>query len=79
VINEVNKRSMSDVVQVENVARGRSRAIVRVPWDDQLGSDRATLRAPRALRPQMRHAYTALAAVSLAGVVMTADEAEVCR
>ena len=36
VINGVSRRSMQDVHPAESVARGRCRAIVRVPWDDQL-------------------------------------------
>jgi MinD-like ATPase involved in chromosome partitioning or flagellar assembly len=77
VINGVSKRSMADVLQAENVARGRCRAIVRVPWDDQLDSDRGP--APEALRQQTRHAFTALAGVSVAGLALAADAAEVSR
>ena len=36
VINGVSRRSSQDVLQAESVARGRCRAIVRVPWDDLL-------------------------------------------
>src|SRR6266568_1619947 len=36
VINGVSRPTMSHVEQAEAVARGRCRAIVRVPWDDQL-------------------------------------------
>ena len=36
VINGVSRRSLPDVEHAESVARGRSRAIVRVPWDDML-------------------------------------------
>ncbi|HTU73333.1 MAG TPA: TcpE family conjugal transfer membrane protein, partial [Trebonia sp.] len=36
VINGVSRRSLGDVEQAESVARGRCRAIVRVPWDDML-------------------------------------------
>jgi MinD-like ATPase involved in chromosome partitioning or flagellar assembly len=36
VVNGVSKRTMEDVLRAESVARGRCRAIVRVPWDDCL-------------------------------------------
>jgi MinD-like ATPase involved in chromosome partitioning or flagellar assembly len=72
VINGVSKRSMADVLQAENVARGRCRAIVRIPWDDLLDSDRGQAAAPQALRPQTRHAFTALAGVSVAGLAAAA-------
>jgi MinD-like ATPase involved in chromosome partitioning or flagellar assembly len=65
VINGVSRRSLPDVENAESVARGRCRAIVRVPWDDLLpvgGVD------PSTLRPQTRVAYTALAGVLVAGL-----------
>ena len=36
VVNGVSRRTMEDVLRAESVARGRCRAIVRVPWDDLL-------------------------------------------
>ena len=36
VVNGVSRRTMEDVLRAESVARGRCRAIVRVPWDDHL-------------------------------------------
>src|SRR6516162_5085499 len=36
VLNGLSKRSMPHAEQAELVARGRCRAIVRVPWDDHL-------------------------------------------
>jgi hypothetical protein len=65
VINGVSRRSLADVEQAESVARGRCRAIVRVPWDDMLPVEIAD---PSALRPQTRVAYTALAGVLVAGM-----------
>jgi len=65
VINGVSRRSLGDVEQAESVARGRCRAIVRVPWDDMLPVEIAD---PSALRPQTRVAYTALAGVLVAGM-----------
>jgi len=56
---------MQDVLRAESVARGRCRAIVRVPWDDLLSAWPDT---PTALQPQTRHAYTALAGVLVAGL-----------
>ncbi len=71
VVNGVSKASMSDVKQAEAVARGRCRAIVRIPWDDVLAAGGAGPAGPAgvsALRPQARHAYTALAGVLVAGL-----------
>jgi hypothetical protein len=65
VINGVSRRSLPDVESAESIARGRSRAIVRVPWDDMLPAAAAN---PSALRPQTRVAYTALAGVLVAGL-----------
>ena len=65
VINGASRRSLPDVEQAEAIARGRSRAIVRVPWDDLLPAATA---GPSALRPQTRVAYTALAGVLVAGM-----------
>jgi len=66
VVNGVSRRSMEDVRQAESVARGRCRAIVRVPWDDLLSAGAET---PAALHPQTRLACTALAGVLVAGLV----------
>jgi hypothetical protein len=65
VINGVSRRSLPDVESAEAIARGRSRAIVRVPWDDMLPVAAAS---PSTLRPQTRVAYTALAGVLVAGL-----------
>jgi MinD-like ATPase involved in chromosome partitioning or flagellar assembly len=65
LVNGVSRRTMENVVRAESVARGRCRAIVRVPWDDLL-SARADV--PSALNPQTRLAYTALAGVLIAGM-----------
>ena len=37
VLNGVSKHTMTHVEQAEAMAVGRCRAIIRVPWDDQLG------------------------------------------
>jgi MinD-like ATPase involved in chromosome partitioning or flagellar assembly len=65
VVNGVSRRTMEDVLRAEAVARGRSRAIVRVPWDDLLSARPGT---PAALHSQTRLAYTALAGVLIAGL-----------
>ncbi len=44
VVNGVSLATMPHAEQAESIARGRCRAIVRVPWDDQL---QARARAPR--------------------------------
>jgi MinD-like ATPase involved in chromosome partitioning or flagellar assembly len=83
VVNGVSRRTMEDVLRAESVARGRCRAIVRVPWDDCLAArsgsptaepERATPRPAAtqypqvALQPQARLAYTALAGVLVAAL-----------
>ena len=65
LVNGVSRRTMENVVRAASVARGRCRAIVRVPWDDLL-SARAS--DPSALSAQTRLAYTALAGVLVAGM-----------
>jgi MinD-like ATPase involved in chromosome partitioning or flagellar assembly len=69
VINGVSRRSLPDVEHAESIARGRSRAIVRIPWDDMLPVAAA---GPSTLRPQTRVAYTALAGVLVAGLATAA-------
>ena len=65
LINGVSRRTLEDALRAESVARGRCRAIVRVPWDDQLP---AWTGSPATLLPQTRLAYTALAGVLVAGL-----------
>ncbi|HEY7430790.1 MAG TPA: hypothetical protein VH641_08655 [Streptosporangiaceae bacterium] len=80
VINGVSQRSAPHAEQAGVVVRGRCRAIIRVPWDDQLaepaaergiresltGAD-APSRLER-LRPPVRQAYTALAGVLISSL-----------
>jgi MinD-like ATPase involved in chromosome partitioning or flagellar assembly len=65
LLNGVSRRSLPDVEAAEAVARGRCRAIVRVPWDDMLP---VGVTGPSTLNPQTRVAYTALAGVLVAGM-----------
>ncbi|WP_327588817.1 TcpE family conjugal transfer membrane protein [Nonomuraea sp. NBC_00507] len=67
VVNGVSRRSMADVEQAESVARGRCRAIVRVPWEDDLAPGGAEIVDPGQLRAAGRRAYLALAGVVVAG------------
>ena len=80
-INGVSRQTMPHVEQAEAVARGRCRAIVRVPWDDQLrrpGPERASGADPGTAPPARPgagllgaaavQAYTALAGVLVAGL-----------
>jgi hypothetical protein len=88
VLNGVSRHTMHHVEQAESVARGRCRAIVRVPWDDLLrnpaperGRPPAPVPQPHqaggpALSPAAVHAYTALAGVLVAGL---ADAPELRR
>ncbi|GAA2652458.1 TcpE family conjugal transfer membrane protein [Nonomuraea recticatena] len=67
VVNGVSRRSMNDVEQAEAVARGRCRAIVRVPWEDDLAQGGTEPVEPGRLRPAGRRAYLAMAGVVVAG------------
>ncbi|WP_203984713.1 AAA family ATPase [Sphaerisporangium rufum] len=68
VVNGVSRRSMAGVEQAEAVARGRCRAIVRVPWEDELAPGRPGPAQPGHLRPGGRRAYVALAGVVVSGL-----------
>ncbi len=74
VINGVRRRPSENVLLAESVARGRCRAIVRVPWDEQLPVHPDGLAA---LIPQTRLAYTALAGVLVSGLGAANREAAV--
>jgi MinD-like ATPase involved in chromosome partitioning or flagellar assembly len=68
VVNGVSGRSMADVERAEAIAAGRCRAIVRVPWADQLGADDGPCAGIVPLRPSPRRALVALAGVLVAGL-----------
>jgi MinD-like ATPase involved in chromosome partitioning or flagellar assembly len=80
VLNGVSRRSVSSIDQAERVCAGRCRAIVKIPWDDQLQgqvSRRVLPAGPSAqlrqhwtgvLGPATAAAYTALAGVLVAGL-----------
>jgi MinD-like ATPase involved in chromosome partitioning or flagellar assembly len=70
VVNGVSRRTKDDVLRAESVARGRCRAIVRVPWDDLLSS-RPGPHQQTTLQPQTRLAYTALAGVLVKSLAAT--------
>jgi MinD-like ATPase involved in chromosome partitioning or flagellar assembly len=87
VLNGVSGHTMPYVEQAEALARGRCRAIVRVPWDDGLknqeherltSSAQAGKAAPgpvaRSLSPAALHAYTALAGVLVTALASGAPE-----
>jgi hypothetical protein len=71
VVNGVSRRTRDDVLRAESVARGRCRAIVRVPWDD-LMSPGPRPQQQATLQPQTRLAYTALAGVLVTGLAAAA-------
>jgi MinD-like ATPase involved in chromosome partitioning or flagellar assembly len=73
VVNGVSRRSMGDVVHAESVARGRCRALVRIPWDDHLSLDRSPRNELRSLRAPTRRAYLALAGVVAGGFSVVPD------
>ena len=81
VMNGVSRRSMPHVEQAERVCVGRCRAIVRVPWEDQLKTQAGEQRTGL-LSPATIGACTALAGVlaaALAGQDPAADHRRVSR
>lgn len=78
VVNGVSSHTMEHVEQAEALARGRCRAIVRIPWDDRLSNHRPERSASAdpgpappvkgPLSPAALRAYTALAGVLVAAV-----------
>jgi len=85
VLNGVSRHTLPHVEQAEALARGRCRAIVRVPWDDHL-KKREPQRAPASARgahparvtgplsPAAVQAYTALAGVLVASLASMPDQ-----
>jgi hypothetical protein len=79
VMNGVSRRSVPHVEQAERVCVGRCRAIVRVPWDDQLNNHGPQRGRPGASGPQQQHRWAGLlspptvgAYTALAGVLAAA-------
>jgi hypothetical protein len=68
VLNGVSDKTTVHVEKAAAVATGRCRAIVRVPWDNRLGSDSALSAGEAALGAAAVQAYTALAGVLVAGL-----------
>ena len=68
VVNGVSGRSMAGTERAEAIAAGRCRAVVRVPWEDQLGADDGPCAGIAPLRPAPRRALTALAGVLVTGL-----------
>jgi hypothetical protein len=68
VVNGVSGRSMRHVEQAEAIAADRCRAIVRVPWDDQLGTGGGPCAGAGPLRLPARQALTALAGLVVSGL-----------
>jgi MinD-like ATPase involved in chromosome partitioning or flagellar assembly len=79
VINGVSRRSLPDVEQAEAVASGRCRAIVRVPWEDELAPGRPGPVDVNHLRAGGRRAYVALAGVIVSGLAAIQAKQEVAR
>jgi hypothetical protein len=86
VLNGVSRHTLPHVEQAEALARGRCRAIVRVPWDDRLKDREPERVAPPAagapgpkpvagsLSPAALHAYTALAGVLVAALAAAPEQ-----
>ncbi len=68
VVNGVSGRSMPYVEQAEAIAAGRCRAIVRVPWEDQLGAGGGPYADAVPPRAPARRALTRLAALIVSGL-----------
>jgi hypothetical protein len=91
VLNGVSRHTMSHVEQAEALARGRCRAIVRIPWDDHLknpGPERISPPDPvpppprpaaESLTPAALHAYTALAGVLIAALAAAPEQLQRAR
>jgi hypothetical protein len=91
VLNGVSAGSAQHVDKAAGVAAGRCRAIVRVPWDDQLAEpqtgpgpggsidpDAAASRLGQ-LRPPVLQAYIALAGVLVAALSASLPRRRVAR
>jgi hypothetical protein len=85
VLNGVSRHTLPHVEQAEALARGRCRAIVRVPWDDHLknpdpqragpsGPGARPARVTGPLSPAALQAYTALAGVLVASLASVPDQ-----
>jgi hypothetical protein len=87
VLNGVSRRSMSSVQQAERVCAGRCRAIVKIPWDDQLqGQPAKRVVLPAGPSAQLRQHWTgvlrpatASAYAALAGVLVVSMSQEYDR
>ncbi|HLX47072.1 MAG TPA: TcpE family conjugal transfer membrane protein [Streptosporangiaceae bacterium] len=73
VLNGVSGRSMADVESAEAIVVGRCRAIVRVPWEDQLGDQDGPCAGTAPLRLRARQALTALTGVLVSGLAAGAE------
>jgi MinD-like ATPase involved in chromosome partitioning or flagellar assembly len=73
VLNGVSGRSMADVESAEAIVVGRCRAIVRVPWEDQLGTGDGPCAGGAPLRLRARQALTALTGVVVSGLAAGAE------
>jgi MinD-like ATPase involved in chromosome partitioning or flagellar assembly len=73
VLNGVSGRSMADVESAEAIVVGRCRAIVRVPWEDQLGGEDGPCAGGAPLRLRARQALTALTGVLVSGLAAGAE------
>ena len=73
VLNGVSGRSMADVESAEAIVAGRCRAIVRVPWEDQLGGQDGPCGGRAPLRLRARQALTALTGVLVSGLAAGAE------
>jgi hypothetical protein len=85
VLNGVSRHTLPHVEQAEALARGRCRAIVRVPWDDHLknpdpqrgrpsGPGARPARVTGPLSPAALQAYTALAGLLVASLASVPDQ-----
>jgi MinD-like ATPase involved in chromosome partitioning or flagellar assembly len=76
-LNGVSRRSMSSIDQAERVCAGKCRAVVKIPWDDQLQGQVVRRALPAGPSAQLRQHWTgvlspatAVAYTALAGVLV---------
>jgi MinD-like ATPase involved in chromosome partitioning or flagellar assembly len=83
VLNGVSRRSVASIDQAERVCAGRCRAIIKIPWDDQLQGQVPRRVLPAGPSAQLRQHWTgvlspatAAAYTALAGVLVASLSAE---
>lgn len=74
VVNGVSSRTLRHVEEAEAIVAGHCRAIVRVPWEDQLGAGGGPRTGATPLRRQARQAVTGLAGVLVSALAARPED-----